>query len=423
MSLTTPSSRFLGIDLRAFWLELRRPWQGMHRWPAFAWLTPDLPVRVWQADGSEITWLGDRVVSGVKAKAARFEAIELPDDMLLRRTLAMPSMSQEQIVQAVALDVHNASPFAPADLVWGYSTQPAARGGLLIDIVVVSRKQAAQYINTQKQRLALAVEPEVWAFTPARSPIVLAGWGEVQRMRRGTLRRRLAYALLLGALCLVAGIAVTPVAQLRLRAVDATRAYEAVQRRTAALIGQREAFVRSTDQLQGLHIMLAERADPMRLMEVLTRVLPDDTSLQTLQVQGLKVTISGLTTNAATLMQLLGAQGGFKEVRAPSAATRNPGASAENFIIEFQLDPVVLSIAASGPGVAPSEAAPAAIASSVAVPANGITAPIATSPAAPSTVPASGASAPRKSRFSSGPEGPARVPMTATPPATKKAAP
>lgn len=57
-----------------------------------------------------------------------------------------------------------------------------------------------------------------------------------------------------------------------------------MQRRTAALVGQREAFVRSTDQLQSLHGMLVDRADPLRLLEILTQTLPDDTFLHTLQV-------------------------------------------------------------------------------------------------------------------------------------------
>lgn len=81
----------------------------------------------------------------------RFEAIELPEAILLRRTLnAMPAMPQEEIAQAVALDVRDASPFVLADLVWGYSTQPVAQGGLLIDIVFASRKQATQITSTHK---------------------------------------------------------------------------------------------------------------------------------------------------------------------------------------------------------------------------------------------------------------------------------
>ena len=350
MSTAAPSSRFFGLDLSTLWPEIRRSWRELHRAPALAWLTPDLPVRVLHADGRETIWLGGELAPRENNPAAIFDAIELPEDLLLRRTLHVPAMSQAQTAQAIELDLRSASPFAAADMVWGYSAQS---NGLEIEAVLVSLKQATQYIGTQQHRLAAATSaPEVWVFTPQGRPIVLAGWGEARRAQHGAKRRYIAYGLLASALCLIAAMSVTPTMQLRLRAIDAVYAYDDAQVRTAPLMGQREAFVRSIDELENLRGMLLERVDPMPLFEAITQTLPDDTSLQSLQVQGLKVTLNGLTSNAATLMQLLGAKNGFKDVRAPSAATRSPGATAENFIVEFQLDPSVFSMAASGPAPA-----------------------------------------------------------------------
>ena len=82
---------------------------------------------------------------------------------------------------------------------------------------------------------------------------------------------------------------------------------------------------------------------PLKVMDLLTQALPDDTSLLGLQVQGLKVTMNGQTTNAAALMQHLSAQPGIREVRAPSAATRPLGVSKDSFSLEFTLDPKMLS--------------------------------------------------------------------------------
>ena len=350
MSTAAPPSRFFGLDLSTLWPEIRRSWQEIHRTPGLAWLTPDLPVRVLHADGSETTWLGGQLALAEKNHAALFDAIDLPEDILLCRTLHVPAMSQAQTAQAVELDLRSASPFAAADMVWGYSAQPAQTGGLDIEAVLVSRKQAEHYVGTQLHRLTnSAAIAEVWVFTPQGTPIVLAGWGEARRAQHSAKRRYIAYGLLASALCLMAAMSITPTLQLRLRAIEAAYAYDKLQARTAPLIGQREAFVRSIDDLENLRGILAERVDPMPLFEAITQTLPDDTSLQSLQVQGLKVTINGLTSNAATLMQLLGAKNGFKEVRSPSAATRSPGATAENFIIEFELDPTVFSMAASGP--------------------------------------------------------------------------
>ncbi|MDD2713232.1 MAG: PilN domain-containing protein [Simplicispira sp.] len=426
MSPTTTTSRFFGLDLRALWLEVRRPWQDMHQWRALAWLTPDVPVRVLHPDGRDALWLGNRPAPA-GTPAARFEAIALPDDKLLARRLTVPAMAAAQVAQAVALDVHSASPFAPADLVWGYSTQPLAQGALQVDAVLASRKQITQFIEAQQHRLGTAAStgaaahaPEVWAFTPAGQPMVLAGWGEARRAHYAAQRRRLGYTLLFSATAIVAALAITPTAQLRLRAIEAVNTYTETQRRTAPLMAQREVLVRSIERMNSVRALLLERPDPIALLELLTQTLPDDTSLQSIQVQGLKVTINGLTANAAALMQLLGTTAGFKEVRAPSAATRSPGATAESFLIEFQLDPAVLSAAGPAPvaeapvpepepGSAPaSDAAvlgtPAAPAAAV-PPASTIAAPPgAAPPASPTPAAAPGAAPARKSPFSSGPE-------------------
>ena len=426
MSPTTPPSRFFGLDLRALWLELRRPWQDMHQWPVLAWLTPDAPVRVLHADGTDTLWLGQRRAPGGQTTGQRFEALELPDDKLLSRRLQMPAMSAAQVAQAVALEVQSASPFAPADLVWGYIAQPLDQGGLQVDAVFASRKQVTQFIQAQQHRLTGTAAPEVWAFTPTGQPIVLPGWGEAGRAQYGARRRRMGYALLLTAAATVAALAITPTAQLRLRAIEAVNAYTDLHQRTAPVVAQREVFVRSIEQIETVRAMLSERADAIALLELLTQTLPDDTSLQSVQVQGLKVTINGLTTNAAALMQLLGATNGFKEVRAPSAATRSPGATADSFLIEFHLDPAVLS--AAGPAPLPEPEVPSAEqGGTIATVVPGATdtpaaaaPPTSVTPAVPAATAASdpaaaAASAPaRKSKFSSGPEGPA-TPAKAAP--------
>lgn len=417
MSTAEPSTRFFGLDLHTLWPEIRRSWQELHRAPALAWLTPDLPVRVLHADGHEATWLGGKLADGEQKHPAPFDAIELPEDILLRRTLHVPAMSQAQIAQAVEVDLRSVSPFAAADMVWGYRAQPGQAGGMDVHVVLVSRKQAEQYIGTQQHRLAANAAPEVWAFTPDNAPILLEGWGEARRIQHGAKRRRIGYGLLACVLCLSGAIAITPTMQLRLRAIQATYAYDAVQARTTALLGQREAFVRSIDELEILRSTLTERVDSLLLMEAMTQTLPDDTSLQSLQVQGLKVTINGLTANSATLMQLLGNKNGFKNVRAPSAANRSPGATAESFIIEFELDPAVFSMVASAQLGAATVDEPQ-IKNTVS-PADSATPALAPIGSAASPAP----SAPRsKSRFSSGPESPSPAPPPSAPAVLPKGA-
>ena len=394
------------------WSDFRGTWQRAHQWPLLAWLTPDVPVRVLRADGTEAIWDGRRLVDVANARAPRFTAIEVPTDSLLHRSMGLPPMADAQIAQAVALEISTVSPFPAADLVWGYVVQARPEGGLRVNTALASRKQVQGFLDQQHERLK-GGDAEAWAFSEAGTPIALAGWGGDRRARHAALHRRISYCLLLGALLLVGGMAVTPIAQLRLRAIEAAVGYSELQGRAMPVVTQREAFMQTIERMGQLREALSEQADGIRLLEVLTQVLLDDTSLQSIEVKGLKVRISGLTANAATLMQQLGQQAGFKDVRAPVAAVRNPGATLDSFNIEFQLDPAVWSIAGAGAlqsvasGGAVAQVNPAA--STPAAPAPGAVQPDPAATGAPAADIAS-ASAPRKSRFSSGSETPRPVP-------------
>ena len=50
MPSISSDARFLGVDLRALWQEIRQPWRRLHESKALSWLTPDVPVLLLQAD-------------------------------------------------------------------------------------------------------------------------------------------------------------------------------------------------------------------------------------------------------------------------------------------------------------------------------------------------------------------------------------
>lgn len=375
-------ARFLGIDFHALWGDIRKIGCAIYQWPVMAWLTPTAPVLLLQNNGGESLWLGaiEQPQRDPQPHQLGFVAVELPECSILRRSLNLPSMAEQDVASAVALDVRSVSPFSSGDLVWGYHADSADRRVRTIEIALASRKQVAQYLATQAGRLKPGQIPEVWVCTDQRRPIVFHGYGEGQRFAHSARKRHVGCALLLLLIGLLAGIAVTPTMQLRLRAVDAVHAYDAIAQKSVPLVRQREQFLQSAEQLGVLAEVLAGRIEPLRILDKLTQLLPDETSVQSFKLQDAKVTIAGLTENASTLMQLLGDQVGLHDVRAPSAATRVPGAPKESFVIEFTLDPQLY-------GVVPAPAAP--IASITPTP-TGTPALPSASPAAPVARPASG---------------------------------
>ena len=282
---------------------------------------------------------------------------------------------------------------ARVTFVTGPASVPAPDGVdvVRVETALLSRRQLDGYLKSQSHRWQEGKQPELWVLAADNPPIVLAGFGEAARARRIAARRRTGYGLLLLALLVLAAVAITPTLQLRARAIEAVNAYTDLHNRTAPLARQREALVKTTDRLTVVSELVSGGVDPLTVLDLLTQALPDDTSLLNLQLQGLKVTMAGQTTNAAALMQHLSAQPGVRDVRAPSAATKPLGVTKESFSIEFMLDPKTLpsltgaDTKAVEPVVGTAAPASAPAASAAAVPAS----------AASATPPAAVASSPR----------------------------
>ncbi len=352
--------RLFGLDLRHLGRDLRRAGRVLQQSPLLSWLTPEPTVRLLHSDGQASSWrmgASPSVQPGVpSARPAPFTAVELPQDLFLQKELSLPALADDQVAAAVSLEAQSASPFAADDLAWGHRAEDAANGQLRVVAVMASRRQVESHLHACGRA---GGGDEVWAFADRLAqPIILQGFGEAKRLRHTAARRNLGCGLLATAVILAAAVAFTPTAQLRLRALEAMRIHAELVQRTAPLVEKRAALMQSIEQVKGLSQELAGRIDPLRVVEMLTKVLPDDTAVQNLKLQGAKVTMSGVTADASSLMQLLGAQAGLRDVRAPSAATRTAGAQRESFVIEFSLDPALFNVETVNP--APADAASSA---------------------------------------------------------------
>lgn len=353
MPALTADTRLFGLDLGALATEWRQAWAHALRSPWLSWLTPEAVVALRQADGERsLWWNGARLDGPVPKAPVRFQAVELPESLLLTRTLTLPAvMARADLASALALQAQALSPFPADDLVWGWRLRAGHASTRQADLVLASRRQIAGHLQGHAAAQSTGPAPEVWALLPAAgAPLVLPGYGEGARRAWAVRGRWLRGALLALALALLAAIALTPTLQLRARAIEAVRAYDEVARATPALVQQREQLLRTADKLGTLSGQLAARIEPLRVLDRLTAALPDDAALQGLSLKGNKVTITGLANNSSALMQVLGQLSGVRDVRAPGAATRTGGAnSRENFVIEFTLEPQEFGVATAAP--------------------------------------------------------------------------
>jgi general secretion pathway protein L len=333
MTLDRSSLRLFGLDLAALPGYLREGWAEALRWPALRWLTPDDAVRVLHADGTESVRHGVSARTIAAPARVRFAAVELAEDALLRRSLVLPRLADDELRQAVELDVRAASPFPEDEVAWGYEVERGER--LRVDIALTSRKMIEQQVQALAPRLG-DVQPEVWV--GGERPFVIPGYGEPARLARARRMRLALFGLLSMTALLLAALAVTPTLQLRERAIEAVRKNDELLRVVKPQAQMRDELVRLGEQIRLLGKASEQRQDVVALIDQITRQLPDDANLTRLEISSAgTVRIIGQADNAAQLLQTLGANPAFREVRAPSGIAKAPAGSKEGFTIEFRV--------------------------------------------------------------------------------------
>lgn len=335
-------AQLFGLDLGALWRDLLTAWRGMLEWRVFSWLWPESAVRLYLPSGNQA--LSRNLFSAPLddqrgAQAARFEALLLPENLLLRRTLELPKLQPTELQAALTLELQALSPFAPDDLAWTHEISPQDGNALRVHVVLSSRKLIGQHTEAVHPQLK-SQNPEVWV-ARFNQPgfVMLPGFGEARRQRQSAVWRWASATLALLVLALIAAMAVTPSIKLYLRALQANQAMTSLGQKASPVMAQRESLVRVSEQLASLALLTGKPAPPLPTLKLITEALPDDTSLLSLQIQGLKVSITGQTVNAAALMKQLGSTPGLRDVKAPTPATKPLGAPRESFTIEFTLDP------------------------------------------------------------------------------------
>jgi general secretion pathway protein L len=334
MTLDRSSLRLFGVDLGAVPGYLREGWAEALRWPALRWLTPDEPIRVLHADGSESVRRGLSARSITPPAKVRFHAVEAPEETVLRRSLILPRLTEHEIRQTVELDARAASPFPDEDLAWGYNVERGDR--LRVNVALTSRRFIQQRLEALGAKLE-GVDAEVWA--GGEQPIVIPGYGETARLASSRRLRWALVGLLIVTALLLFAVAVTPTLQLRERTLEALRRSEELARSVAPQVQTRDEVARLGEQIALLRKATEQRQDVVALLDQVTRQLPDDAVLNRFEISGTTVRISGQADNAAQLLQVLGSNPAFREVRAPAGINRAPAGSKEGFTIEFRIGP------------------------------------------------------------------------------------
>ncbi len=353
---TVASQRFFGLDLRQTGAQWRRVAEALARTPVARAFAPGLVVRLLRDDGVPSLWLArDQQLKPLPSSASEsppaFDALELPQDLFLWRSLVLPRLSDAELADAVALDLASASPFAPRDLVSGHVVRDGTEGTVQVDAVLASRTQVDAWLSGVRRTLATsAAAAEVWAVAGLPAPVPLAGYGDQRRATTAARKRCQNLALAALAALLLGALAVTPTLQLRARAIAAGHAFERLHADAAPAVAQRDLLVQQAEKAAVIGRYVGSHADSLKVIHAITRAVPDDAWLTILKIDGLTVSLVGNATNVATLLRSLEQMPGARDVRATSAAMRRRDGDKETFTIEIKLDPSVYARVPPLPG-------------------------------------------------------------------------
>lgn len=308
-------------------------WRDALKWPILSWLSPNEPVKLLKPDGSDrVLRLRGGIWRGGRGRFAAVTAVELPEDMVLTRTLVLPALADEDLRRVIANEVAKLSPFPDLNTAYGFNREALDASRLRVVCAIAARDQIQVYL---KLRLAASSKhlPEVWA--PGEAGLVLEGFGEARRTRRQRAYRRLFIALLVLGAGLALAILAAPVMQLRLRAIEAVHAYEKLTQASAPQVRLREDFQHAAGKLEEAVRLLDMPIEPLSLIEDLSKLLSDEEWVSELRIRGNVVQITGEAVNASRLLHTLGEQPTYKEVKALGTSVKM--GSKETFSFEFKI--------------------------------------------------------------------------------------
>ena len=122
----SPYSLF-GLDLTVAWRFLCEGWQDILRHPALSGWLPSESLRLIRPDRSEVVVAAGRVLAGAKGRP-QLAAVELPEDMVLRKTLHLPDLSRAGTHSAARLEAAASSPFPAQDLSGAIARRARSKG-------------------------------------------------------------------------------------------------------------------------------------------------------------------------------------------------------------------------------------------------------------------------------------------------------
>jgi general secretion pathway protein L len=246
----------------------------------------------------------------------------LPPVWVLRRQITLPAAAQENLGQVIRFEMDRLTPFAADQVYYDHKVEQESSADELIpiSIALVPRKKIASWLSLLD---GVGIRPD---------KISAEGlWPEAnflpQEARPGTDMKRAALKMLPGGV--VAVLLLVAMALPLWQKHNVARAMKIkevpLKKQANEVISIREQLQAERERQQQLHTTWTQYPPAVDVLKVLTDLLPDDTSLQQMDINGIQLILRGKSGQASSLIKLLEESSGFSDVKFMSSVVQQRG--------------------------------------------------------------------------------------------------
>lgn len=283
--------------------------------------------------------LADKVLSASEI------IVRLPTSQVLRKTLILPIVAEQNLRQVIGFELDRQTPFSPEQIYYDFrrlERLPDTKQ-VRVELAVLPRQVLDELLDrlgrwgVKPSVVSIIEEGDVSAVPGSRAGLNLLPVERRPQRNLGTYRLNAALAGV--ALVLVLAVAVVPLWQQR----NAIRDLESLVNREARQAQSVLALQEEADRLQAQaqFLVVKKQSSPVvvEVLDELARIIPDDTWLNSFNIDGVKIQIQGLSPTASQLIELIEASPRFKNTSFVSPVTKDQRSGLERFQIAIETVP------------------------------------------------------------------------------------
>lgn len=260
--------------------------------------------------------------------------VRVPAEAALRTVLTLPLAAAGNLDQVVAFELDRRTPFRSDEVYCSQKVlqRDGAAKRLSVQLTLVPRPlvdaalAAAERLGLAVERVELAGEPAAGNLLPPRRQAMTA---RLPRLAVGGLAGL--------ALALAAAVVLVPLWQAHREAAQLARMLADSRRRADESLKLAKEIDAEVQESGFLALEKRETPSPSELLDVLTRLLPDDTWLSEVEIAGGELRITGFTNSASTVLGLIDQSPRFANAAFRSPVTQDPRMRREQFNIAARI--------------------------------------------------------------------------------------